>query len=169
MARVIIFSRYFPSHHFRKGEPTNFVEKFWTSIKVPIPCSKDSDKLQEEMSSLLSEGFISKHHTIRGGNRWKVGDMFSPRVWSDAPYKSKQIIIAEDIEIKKIWNIEIFMSLGCVHIGIREDETTHNLLSFGEVAKNDGLTFEELQSWFDVKPDKPFVGQIICWNENVEY
>lgn len=30
--RVTTFSRYFPSYHPRKGEPTNFVFKIWNSV-----------------------------------------------------------------------------------------------------------------------------------------
>lgn len=33
---------------------------------------------------------------------------------------------------------------------------------------NDGLTEQELYWWFK-ELKKPFIGQIICWNENIEY
>lgn len=36
----------------------------------------------------------------------KVGDKFSPRVWSGKPYRSKMITIAPDIEVKQIWDFE---------------------------------------------------------------
>lgn len=36
MSKVITFSRTFPAYHPRKGEPTYFVEKFWTSINAHI-------------------------------------------------------------------------------------------------------------------------------------
>ena len=119
-----------------------------------------------EINDSISE---MKFHTLRAGSRWKVGDKFSPRVWSGKPYKSKQIIIAPDIEIKKIWNVEIFIASNQLHIGIRQDEKTHQLLSFGEVAWNDGLSFEDMKDWFAVKPNKAFIGQIICWKEGVNY
>lgn len=48
---------------------------------------------------------FSKEHTIRKGKRWKVGDKFSPRIWSGKPYKSKQIILAPDTEIKQVFDI----------------------------------------------------------------
>lgn len=35
------------------------------------------------------------------------------------------------------------------------------------LAKNDGLTLAELLQWF--KYPKPFEGQIICWNDKVNY
>lgn len=142
MAKVITFSRTFPAYHPQKGQPTLFVE------------------------SIISG---EKKHTIRAGHRWSVGDKFSPRVWSGKPYNSPQIIIAPDMEIKKVWNIEIFNELGCIYIGVRQNKNTFLLLPFGDVAKNDGLTFQEMLWWFNVKPDKLFTGQIICWNENVNY
>lgn len=98
------------------------------------------------------ESFKAKHHTIRNGNRWKVGDKFSPRVWSGKPYASKQIAIAPDIEIKKIWDFEIKDA---------EYYLNGKALSLGDlkiVAENDGLTVDELECWFNVKE---FSGQIM--------
>lgn len=106
------------------------------------------------------DNYKAKHHTIRAGNRWKVGDKFSPRVWSKKPYNSKHIIIAPDIEVKKIWDFEIKDSEviinGCLYNGKAK-----------ELIKNDGLKEMEFWQWF--KFPKPFKGQIICWNENIEY
>lgn len=169
MAKVITFSTKFPSYHYRKGEPTFFVEKIYNSIdperKMNVWNRSDLSFVNEQAMN----DCLPKHHTIRGGRRWKVGDKFSPRIWSGKPYNSKQIILADDCEVKKLWDVEIFIELSCIYIGIRQNENTHSLLSFGEVAKNDGLSFEEMQHWFNVKPNKPFIGQIICWNENIEY
>ena len=164
MAKVITFSRTFPAYHPKAGQPTYFVEKFLASINY-----KYYDEDRQFSPRLSVDSFEGKHHTIRSGNRWKEGMLFSPRVWSGTPYKSPQITIAPDTLIKKVWNVEIFLQLGCIYIGIRKDENTHELLPFGEVAQNDGLTFDEMQDWFDVKPGKPFVGQIICWNDSVNY
>lgn len=182
MARVITFSRYFPSYHYRKGEETFFVEKFMHAMSEVR--NEDVLKLEYELGQINSDvdnliPFFNdleradmhskKFHTIRKGRRWKVGDYFSPRVWSEDPYKSKQIKIGPDTEIKKVWDVEIFTSLGCIYIGIKTAENQYDLLSFGEVAKNDGLTFEEMKYWFNVTPDKPFIGQIICWSDQIEY
>jgi len=42
-----------------------------------------------------------------------------------------------------------------------------------EIAKNDGLSSEDLYWWFSRSPDfkkkDGFDGQIICWNENINY
>jgi hypothetical protein len=175
MSKVITFSRYFPAYHPRKGQPTEFVEKIWNSMP-----DIDFEKVGESNQHLPEPEFdlflnelrptdIMKHHTIRAGNRWKAGDKFSPRVWSGKPYNSKQIIIAPDIEIKKVWPVEIWIALGCIYIAMPTSDRTHLMLPFRDVATNDGLSFVDMQYWFNVKPNKPFNGQIICWADHIEY
>lgn len=165
MAKVITFSRVFPAYHPRAGGNTYFVEQIWNGLnEYGLPVPKNSDLPKDFMWSILPlSNFNSKVHTIRAGKRWKAGDKFSPRVWSGKPYNSKQIIIAPDIEIKKVWDIGLrirgdfkeFYCNDCDLIGT----------SISEIAKNDGLTTEDLFSWFN----KPFEGQIICWSDVVQY
>ena len=182
MSKVITFSRVFPAYHPKKGQPTFFVEKIWQSFGInplfPSPSlSIHNTHLPYDIVHLVGDDLVylheydPKHHTIRAGNRWKVGDKFSPRVWSGKPYNSKQIIIAPDIEIKKIWDFEIkkcedgfWIEFGSHYIHEQFDvrDTVLPML-----AKNDGLTYTDLLHWF--KFPKPFKGQIICWNENIEY
>lgn len=157
MAKVIIFSRFFPSYHPRKEESTHFVEKFYNSFSnywdnIPIP-----DKLLASLNIEISQ---SKFHTIRAGNRWKAGDKFSPRVWSGKPYQSKQIIIAADTEVKKIFRFEV--KKGSYFLNGKKI----NMRQLYRIAINDGFNnSDDLKLWFQ----KPFKGQIICWNENVKY
>ena len=176
MSRVITFSRVFPSYHPRAGEPTYFVEKILRGIHD----DEHLEQLQINYETLRSLNFNDileldspgkfepKHHTIRAGHRWKVGDWFSPRVWSGIPYKSKQITFAPDIEIKKVWDF-LFLSTGIYRIGTRqfegEVESDHELLE--DIAKNDGLSKRDLLEWFQYP--KYFDGQIIAWNENINY
>jgi hypothetical protein len=174
MSRVITFSRVFPSYHPRAGEPTYFVEKVWNSIaydlniyaeQFPIPYKElgiDFSKIKDT---------DQKHHTIRAGHQWKVGDKFSPRVWSDKPYRSKQITFAPDIEIKKVWD---FDAHGTDFFLSGKHEMTHSEgFDFSEVEKNDGLEPGELFDWICLSPDykksNSFTGQILCWNENINY
>jgi hypothetical protein len=170
MSRVITFSRNFPKYHPNAGEPTYFVEKLWSSIN-DINISKV--ELPVERENFCFGKFEPKHHTIRVGNRWKVGDKFSPRVWSGKPYNSKQIIIAGDVEIKQIWNIEI-KQIWNIEIKVEGNGRWHTVYLNGknichdtvkEIAKNDGLDWSELLSWFN----KSFTGQIICWNGELGY
>lgn len=176
MSRVLTFSRYFPSYHPRKGEPTYFVEKIWKCTGAVYEYARNLD---EELSRFLDTDlkFNPKGHTIRAGYRWKVGDKFSPRIWSDKPYRSKQIIIAPDIEIKKVWDVEISaFTHGYTHITIPSKDKnlrTHgyrSMIPLGDVAANDGLEIKDFEAWFNpAKIDTLFEGQIICWNENIKY
>lgn len=160
--RVITFSRNFPVKHPRKGEPTYFVEKIWAGL------ADITDRMQGSVDMDWYEYYngVPKWHTIRAGNRWKVGDFFSPRFWSGKPYNSKQSLITEPIEIKKIWDFKMdengVYSVG----GFYLDNDQYEVL-----AKNDGLTEEDMFHWFMPNYDKPkaFKGQIICWNEKIEY
>lgn len=173
MAKVITFSRYFPPHHARAGEPTYFVEKVWKSLFE----TRQLDGVNErEYQSAFPCQFTEaenihnhkpKHHTIRAGHRWKAGDKASLRVWKDKPYRSKQIEFAE-VEIKKVWDFEIKPH----KYGF--DVLLNHLWFAGElqlIAKNDGLEYGDFISWFglDKEKTKPFVGQIICWSDEVNY
>ena len=179
MSKVRTFSRFFPNGHPKQGEPTFFVEKIYHSLAMQISykliCDLNPDKSPDILftfwQKLLQEYHPKKLHTIRAGKHFKVGDYFSPRVWSDKPYSSKQIIIAPDLQIKKVWDIEIevgekywFFKLNGEDISNgRED---FNIDDFTEtLAKNDGLELCDFLNWFP----KSFTGQIICWHESVEY
>jgi hypothetical protein len=169
MSKVLTFSRVFPSYHPRKGEPTYFVEKIYKSLYL-------AKVVPEELASSFNfavmndESYQPKHHTIRAGHRWKVGDKFSPRVWSGKPYQSKQIIIAPDIEIKKVWDIRIHTIAHWINYSGMMFP-----IDYKELAKNDGLSTKDFLDWFGNPTQKGFkfhdvfFGQIICWNENIEY
>jgi hypothetical protein len=161
------FSRVFPSYHPRKGQPTYFLEKIWESIKM-----KDPDYISQFIwGDWLDHKFQPKHHTIRAGHRWKVGDKFSPRVWSGQPYQSKQIVIAPDIEVKKTWDFDVIDigGIDCIRLNNEPFGQFHPLAKgCQDIAKNDGLTSIELIQWFsNPKPYGKY--QIICWNENINY
>ena len=166
--RVITFARYFPSYHPRKGEPTQFVEKINAGLsELGIIVNLHDIRVIPDWSESVFEDCEPKYHTIRAGHRWKVGDKFSPRVWSGRSYNSPQVIIGPDIEVKRAWNIEIKAN----------DKIIIDHCDFGTfcevnpdvivLAKNDGLSTVDLLNWFP--NNKGFEGQIICWNENIEY
>jgi hypothetical protein len=169
--KVITFSRTFPSTHPRKGEPTLFVEKIWQGLNTfPLTVSEivaDADpRLEEQLKNHFTKVYDPKWHTIRKGNRWKVGDWFHPRVWSGKPYRSKQVDISIPIEIKKIWEFE--MDLNGVYS--LDGKYLNNDL-YEEFALNDGLSEEDMQFWFMPNYNKPkqFKGQVICWSEKINY
>lgn len=181
MSRVITFSRVFPAYHPRKGEPTNFPEQIWNSIQTmqkeyfinyySIVNLNPGKEKEAELFWNSGKGDYSllgsKHHTIRSGTRWKIGDRFSPRVWSGKPYASKMITIAPDIEIKQIWTFEVDEN-GVISVGgFYVDEKTNRRIS-----KNDGLSIDDFRDWLIMpcfRSGKPFRGQIICWNDDIKY
>ena len=173
MSKVITFSRQFPAYHPKAGQPTFFVEKIlnafdtsymdFKTLEIWRELNKDNTYDPENLWANLWDLNVgiqttkTKHHTIRSGHRWKVGDKFSPRVWSGKPYNSKQIIIAPDIEIVRTWNFNIDTDGIIVFNGV-PIECGKNLEL---IAKNDGLELQDFYYWF--KYPKPFSGQIICW------
>ena len=176
MSRVITFNRKYPAYHPRKEESTYFVEKILNGLEKQRSWDYFLVLNKELPTEILSKFCVKynheensiKSHTIRAGRLWKVGDKFSPRVWSGQPYKSKQVIIHPDIEIKKTWEFEIdngVLVLNNEYEFWGGELQDHKLLK--EISKNDGLRPEDLLDWF--KYPKPFDGQIICWNENIEY
>lgn len=168
MAKVITFSTVFPSYHPKAGQPTKFVEMLWESIYLDNTGWYGFGALKG--FDIQRHGVLPpKNHTIRSGNRWKRGDYFSPRIWSGKPYQSKQVIVAPDIMIKGVWDIEIWKEGDYTQAGIPEGNGQYRLVSLADLAKNDGLSIQDLIDWFNVKEGKPFLGQIICWDDKIEY
>jgi hypothetical protein len=99
--------------------------------------------------------------------------MISLRVWSDKPYRSKQIEFAQ-VEVKKVWDVEIWpltgrsMSIGFPVISGKE----MRMIPICDVANNDGLECNDFIDWFAIHPKKSediFKGQIICWDNSIKY
>lgn len=148
MSTVITFSTSFPSYHRRKNQPTYFVEKMLLSLG----------------DQTISPDYLPKGHTIRAGNRWKVGDKFSPRIWSGRPYHTEQITFAPDVEVKKVWDFTLLGTRAFINgaplSGISRD-------ALEVIAANDGLSYEDFLDWFKFPSD--FSGQIIAWDQKIEY
>lgn len=190
MAKVRTLSRVFMKGHPKQGQPTYFVEYFLNSIGIDFDDfsylkqlhllnkkSLDSGKLTflqlKKFWYSLCGKKIKKGHTLRAGNHFKAGDMISVRCWSGAPYNSTQIILAEDVEIKSVYNVKIINDPGGrmhsrMHIiwADGKNDGYDRLLSIGEVAKNDGLKFRDFTAWFN---KLPFTGQIIVWSKKINY
>lgn len=167
--RVLTFSRTFPPYHPKAGQPTYFVEKINTGLfELGIIVDLFHLPRSVEWNKDVFEDCDPKFHTLRAGHRWKAGDYFSPRVWSGMAYRSKQDIIGPDIEIKKTWDI-VLDECGVPSINGFYDYSDFVASEdfFPTLAKNDGLSEEDLHFWFPL--GKKFDGQIICWNEKIEY
>lgn len=175
MAKVLTFSTTFPGYHPKAGQSTLFIEKLWESL---YPKHAGTGYLHKLMLLGFEVGLHGihrpKHHTIREGNRFKAGDYFSPRIWGNdinpksgksGPYNSKQIIIAPDIYIPKVYDFEIKKTP--FREGIVNINQYPPSVNLKEIAENDGLEYEDFLAWF--RFPKCFSGQIICWNENINY
>lgn len=175
--RVITFSRYFPKGHPRAGEPTYFVEKMIRAYYLRSNAMTISTDLIDDFYLNQVKGiepvanFEPKWHTIRAGNRWKVGDLYAPRVWSGKPYASKQISFLPPIKIEKIWEFGISKE----DYFIKGDNGIIRAIGFdelGEIAKNDGLDRDDFETWFAMHPKKgenAFTGQVLCHNAEINY
>jgi hypothetical protein len=181
--KVITFSRTFPKTHPRAGEPTLFVEKMLIGLleagKISIEkCCElareagfPEDHPMYYIDTIRWYECTAKFHTIRAGNRWKVGELFSPRVWSGKPYVSKQIEFAPPIKIEKIWDISIKIVNG-EDVTVKLNNRSILLQDLMPIALNDGLELNDFVAWFNLHPKKKeqtFTGQIICWNPDLNY
>ena len=174
--KVLTFSRQFPKGHPKEGKPTFFIEQ---TLNAVLPRGVNGIVNRNDINPailplindfVLLAGEQSKHHTIRAGSRFKPGDMASLRVWSDKPYRSKQIEFAQ-VEVKKTWQVEIYT--GELIFEVRIDEMSQSLEGQEIVAKNDGLELIDFVNWFKIHPKAKkgicFTGQIICWSNEINY
>lgn len=162
--KVLIFSRCFPKGHNRHGQLTYFVEKIEACLADSIPGWEMSKTFTLHEWEPYYNCTMPKHHTIRSGSRWRPGDMASLRVWSGVPRRSKQIEFAQ-VEVKRVWSIEV-SEFWFIDDNILEHPQVV------ELAKNDGLAYDDFVSWFKIHPkqkDYVFTGQIISWSEKIDY
>src|SRR5690606_7865261 len=109
----------------------------------------------------------SKGHTIRSKNDWKMGDHFVPGIWLDIPRMSELIKLEPTIEIKRIWTFECNENGEIKVDGFPVDEEQKV-----KMAKNDGLSLTDFEEWLVlpcIKDEKRFRGQIICWDDAIDY
>jgi hypothetical protein len=159
MSKVITFSRTFPAYHSKAGQDTFFPEKVIIGLEKLNHPILEVDEL--ELDEQVYEESSPKFHTVRAGSRWKVGEMASLRVWSGRPYHTKQVTLAPDIKITNVWSFEIKGREVWIASKKVDDEI---ILS---AATHDGLMFWDFLEWFKYPQD--FQGQIICWNNDIEY
>lgn len=155
MSKVITFSRNFQSTHPRKGDPTYFIEKILLAFG-----EADEVKLNEEFGEIPKP----KKHTIRNGKRFKNGEKFSPRYWSEKPCSSPQVQFSDEKELR-VFDIKICIPDRLLEIdGVNYYHTFDSTLA--KIAENDGLNVEDFKSWFG---NKFLDGQILCWDRNLTY
>lgn len=160
--KQMMFAKEFPKTHPRAGQPTHFVEKIWSALAANELDMGHINIQSYEPSIRAFRAGPAKYHTIRGGNRWKVGDVFIPKIWFGAPYRSKTITFAPPITILMTWDIIQYP----LHWTIGGKEVMAGLMI--RLAMNDGLSSVDFMDWFPPSA-KAWEGQIICWNSNVNY
>lgn len=173
--------------HPRSGEPTYFIEKAFNSIgyqNLQYLRKMNPDTKQHLLQSfcyLFNEDITEKkHHTIRMGRHFKPIDELTLAVWSDKPYRSKQIklwtgpIRAVDIEIRvgDPWDEEYEPLTFWKHNDDLEP------IDFNTLATNDGLSPKDFHDWFigaipKIKEKSNmyawYYAQILIWNPNIKY
>ena len=186
MSKVITFSRYFPKSFplsSNAGKETYFVEQIINST-VSDWKKLTKEDINKDVVDLINPFIINdrrmiKKHIIRAGKRWKQGEIFSPRIWSGKPYASKQIQFLPEMKLQRVYDIEIFVkewfSKPTAFIKIGNNEEIDLSINLGRaylenIAKNDGLTYNQFIGWFGLLPMnilngkfKGFSGQILCW------
>lgn len=151
---VITLSRKFPKGHRKEGEPTFFKEKFMLGQQCQFCPPKDRDTNYPECDECLKHCEPIKLHTIRANyDLWSKrfeqverGEAcISVRQWTDKPYRSPQVEIARltqehGIGIQKL---EFAGTLNCLTI-----DGEYSISDLNRLAANDGLLFEDWESWF---------------------
>lgn len=131
---VLTVSKQFPKTHKKAGQSTGFVEniqKLFTNNCSKIHTIRSNYDLWSSRAKKINEGKA----------------VLSIRYWSGKPYRSKQVEICrlEVIGIEKLEHPDNF-AFAPVE-GKRVD--------WGELAKNDGLSFDDFCEWFKPRQKEP--------------
>lgn len=135
---VLTLSKFFPSTHIRKGEPTSFRDAF------------NAGQVFNRGSAYLYRH--PKKHTIRSNyplwlkriTEVQAGKaVLSVRQWTGKPYRSPQeeiaILTNEDgLGIQELKMIDLF----------RPTTINGNRVELPDLAANDGLSFNDWYDWF---------------------
>jgi hypothetical protein len=161
--KYTMFAKSFPAYHPRAGEPTYFVQK--------ILYAKTEMAHPGQYKPLSPHIDHPKFHTIRGGSRWKVGDIFSARVWEGVPYRSKQKEFAQ-LQVHQIWDIAIDEN-GVISMA-KPGEQMYYIPQemYDQLAHNDGLDAMDFDQWLIMpvfRSEKFWKGQVICWHPDLNY
>lgn len=179
MKKHVTFSRKFPAKHPRAGEPTYFMEKILIARpeEERIAWANSNTWVNLCLQTDMDKAYPGKFHTIRAGKSWKVGDILIPCVWEfdGGRFKkgNKRIQFAPELEIVKVWDIEIKYEEIPKTKGFKGIQAIKILLD-GVVmaidqialANNDGLLYEDFRNWF-MMDKKSFSGQVICWSKEL--
>lgn len=185
MAKVLMLSKTYMQGHPWGGSATFFAHKFLRGLGVDYSSEayraafiemnhNQQPQVRAQFYNQYFRDYVDytklstpkyKYHTIRAGNRFKPGDLFSPRVWAGKPYSSPQMVIWWDIPVVSVWDYEVKDTLhGLTHF-LNGGWINNDGIALKEVAENDGLELLRFKQWFN----EPMKGQIICWNNRIKY
>lgn len=136
---VLTVSKQFPKTHKRAGEPTEFVEKIY-SINCGLPFFPYDPKIHTIRSNY--ELWKKRAKDINEGKA-----ILSIRYWGGMPYRSKQVEFCrlERIGIEKLERPDNFFLA----------PIEGKMINWEDVAKNDGLSFDDFCEWFKVRQKEP--------------
>lgn len=130
---VITLSKTFPAWHPRKGEPTEFLEKFLNG-----QTGKGNAKLHTIRANYPL--WVKRIREVQNGKA-----VLSIRQWSGRPYASKQVTVAtltaaDGVGIQQLRLINVY---GCNRpvVGIGD-------VNFFGLSNNDGLSYQDWEAWF---------------------
>ena len=156
---VLTVSRNFPTTHPRKGEKTEFVLKIQNGLGITCKNCREVSRFDGDCCGYLPGQKGEKLHTIRANyDFWKkrideVNEgkaILSLRYWTGKPYCSKQ---------EEFARLDKDSGIGVQKL---EDPTNFvfapidgKTINWDEVAKNDGLSFNDFCEWFKVRKNSP--------------
>lgn len=131
---VITLSKVFPKGHPKQGEPTGFEEAILNAIN-------GIDRAGHKKIHTIRANYglwLKRFMDIEAGNA-----ILSIRQWTGAPYRSKQREIAwlskeDGIGIQRLQLVDLF----------RATTIEGRKIELPDLARNDGLTFDDWYQWF---------------------
>jgi hypothetical protein len=131
---VLTVSKQFPKTHNRAGQTTGFVEnitRLFTPECKKIHTIRSNYELWYKRAKDINEGMA----------------VLSIRYWSEMPYRSKQSEICrlERIGVEKLEQPDNFVFA----------PIEGKMINWQDVAKNDGLSFDDFCEWFKSRQKEP--------------
>ena len=172
MSKQLAFRLYFPTYHPKAGQQTYFVEKLFRGFPDYVESPfVTSDRLVPKhqypgIGSVIDiwelERVKPKFQKIAPGLKWSVGDKFTPYVYLGVPYMSGRILLGPDVEVVKVWDFNWDPYRNVLQINGKDQ---YNMSTLLRLAENEGLELRDFLDWYI----EPIEGQIICWNNEINY
>lgn len=151
---VITLSKTFPAWHPRKGQPTEFLEKFLNGQTKPIDWTGADPSIKLHTIRANFPLWLKRIQDVRNGKA-----VLSVRQWSGRPYASKQVTVAtlstlNFVGIQQL-NISEFYGVDRYTVWDMQGYNGYDV-NPGVLAAHDGLSLDDWLSWFkDYKRGEP--------------